>query len=248
MPPLLLVFSSHFAACVLDRYLHVLCIFHREHPTAVRVSALVERYEVGAKSGGLNEDPILNLQINRLESKMSLVVTHRRLFVSTPSSINNNNDQQWQCGDSYFTKCSSSSFGQAANNPKGPLNPLHPSITPLAQREAILRPPSGPFESRTLPIQLSSGKMPIKLSETGRRKHTQKQPRRIHRSRPLTAHEVTNSSTLSRPTLRPTLTSTNLVSSISTPQARYARDSKTRGVRPLSFSEIGHRWRRGSAR
>jgi hypothetical protein len=110
MPSLLVVFSSHLAACVLDRYLHVLCIFHREHPTAVRVSALVERYEVGAMSGGLNEDPIVNMQINRLGSKMSVVVAHRRLSVSTPSSIiNNNNDQQWQCGDNYLTKCSSSS-------------------------------------------------------------------------------------------------------------------------------------------
>jgi hypothetical protein len=238
MPPLLLVFSSHFAACVLDRYLHVLCIFHREHPTAVRVSALVERYEVGAMSGGLNEDPIVNMQINRLGSKMSVVVAHRRLSVSTPSSIiNNNNDQQWQCGDSHLTKCSSSSFSRAANNPKGPLNPLRPSITPLAQREAILRPPSGPFESRTLLIQLSSGILPIKLSETGRRKHTQKQPRQIHRSRPLTAYEVTNSSTLSRPILRPTLKNTNLVSSISTPQARYARLEDARRHPSLVFRD-----------
>jgi hypothetical protein len=146
MPSLLVVFSSHLAACVLDRYLHVLCIFHREHPTAVRVSALVERYEVGAMSGGLNEDPIVNMQINRLGSKMSVVVAHRRLSVSTPSSIiNNNNDQQWQCGDSYLTKCSSSSFGRAANNTKGPLNPLRPSITPLAQEGSNLAASFGPI-------------------------------------------------------------------------------------------------------
>lgn len=36
---------------------------------------------------------------------------------------------QWECGDSFFTKYSSCSFDRAVH-PNNPLNPLHPSITP----------------------------------------------------------------------------------------------------------------------
>jgi hypothetical protein len=48
------------------------------------------------------------------------------------------------CGDSFFTKCSSCSFNCAAH-PNNPLNPLHPSITPLIHDD--LTPPSRPGDT-----------------------------------------------------------------------------------------------------
>lgn len=49
--------------------------------------------------------------------------------------IESTNTTQWQCGDSFFTKHSSCSFDRAVL-PNNPLNPLHPSITPLKQDES----------------------------------------------------------------------------------------------------------------
>lgn len=132
--------------------------------------------------------------------------------------------KQWQCGDSYFTKCSPCSFDRAAHDPHNLLNPLHPSITPLGAEKAGVGTnltPRGPKHAKG-------------TSRSGAK------AKRDRKSGPIPSSPVVDGAVLSRATSQATIDDRPARTVVNGATVAYPRDATTRESIPLlPLSEIG---------
>lgn len=160
-------------------------------------------------------------------------------------------EAQWKCGDSFFTKYSSCSFDRAAHNPSNLLNPLHPSIVPVAVDKCTRQ--SAPDIS-TWTTTSPPPRPGAKKAENGSRGKCKDNGKNKSKTK---AKNNKKDDTATKPCLpRPKLPTIDLsvpgntvvASTGHGTEAVYPRDAKTGRMIPIDLKEIGKASRFGDTR